>query len=292
MDRHLPSRRPVSLDDYDWKKIRPEAVEQDFLDALAFVTLVESNPQAPAKKLLAAADRSGAPWLRRFITQTWLPEESMHHAPYREYLIRSGAYADSFIDSEINKVRDRGFIHGEGYTELQASTYGWLQELITWRFYEAMHSYLLSERKEDSPPDPVLVKIVGDIAKQENFHRHIYLSGVRTVLKHAPQRKREVINAVAEFLMPGHAMAPEWQPRAPAWGRKFGFSLKRLAHDISQELIKLTGYSGLGQGAILYATRNSMPLWVKIPATLVAPFAHSSKSPVNYLAGRLIARAV
>ena len=289
LDQYLPDRRPMSLDDYDWDQIRPESVDQDFLEAIGFVTLIESNPKAPGGQILSAADRSEAPWLRRFITQTWLPEESMHHVPFKEYLIRAGAYEKTFLDSEIDKVIQRGFDHGEGYTELQAATYGWLQELITWRFYDSIHSYLLSNATTDNPADPVLLKILSDIAKQENFHRHVYLTGARTVLKHAPERKGEVISATAEFLMPGHQMAPEWQLKAPLWSVKFKFSLRRLIHDITRGLVELAGYRGLGQATILYGSRHTIQWYLKPLVTLLNPLSRSYRSPVNYLAGRVIA---
>ena len=292
MDQYLPHRRPVSLEDYDWQQIRPHTVDQDFLEALGFVTLVEANPDAPGAQILAAADRSNAPWLRRFITQTWLPEERMHHVPYKEYLLRTKAYEKSFLDSEIAKVVERGFVHGEGYTELKATTYGWLQELITWRFYESMRSYLLSNGTRENPPDPVLVKILGDIAKQENFHRHIYLSGAKTVLKYSPDRKEEVVAAVSEFLMPGHQMAPDWQPKAPIWSVKFKFPLRRLIRDIVHDLVDLTGHKGLGQAAILYGAKNAIHWYLKPLVTAITPLSSAPYSPVNYLTGRLIARVL
>ena len=288
LERYLPGRRPVSIDDYDWRQIRPGAVDHDILEALSFVTLVESNPEAPAQVLLAAADRGNAPWLRRFIQQTWLPEERMHHVPYREYLIRSGAYQVAEIDSEIDKVRARGFIYGQGYTPLQSATYGWLQELLTWHFYEAMGSYLRIGDGRGSPGDPVLAKIVGDIAKQENFHRYVYLSGAKTVLKYAPHRKSEVINTVAEFLMPGHHMAPELQPKAPAWALKFNLSFRKLFHEICATLVDLIGYKGLGQTAVLYGTLHQIPWYFKVPGTVLTPLSKPYHSPVNHLIGRLL----
>ena len=289
-DHYLPYRRPVSLEDYDWQLIKPQTVDQQFLEALGFVTLVESNPTAPGANILAAADRSNAPWLRHFITQTWLPEESMHHVPYKEYLVRSGTYGKAFLDAEIDKVVERGFVHGNNYTELQAATYGWLQELITWRFYDAMRSYLISNGTQENPPDSVLVKILGDIAKQENFHRHIYLTGAKTVLKYSPDRKEEVVATVAEFLMPGHEMAPDWQPKAPIWSKKFNFPIRQLMHDIVRGLLDLTGYNGLGQAAILYGSKNRIHWYFKPIVTALTPLSWAQTSPLNYLTGRLIAR--
>ena len=316
LDRHLPGRKPVSIDDYDWQAIRPEAVDQDMLDAMTFVTLVECNPDAPAQKLLDAADRGPAPWLRRFIEQTWLPEERMHHAPYKEYLIRSGLVDADTLDFQIEGVRSRGFIHGEGYTPLQAATYGWIQELITWRFYDAMHSYLVGgsggqsrrglERsspglargtphggsEETLPADPVLLRIVADVAKQENFHRHVYLTGAKTILKYAPHRKGEVVAAMAEFLMPGHHMVPDLQPLAGQWASKFNFQFRRVLHDLCEGLVELTGYNGLGQATVLYASRHKLPWFVNMVVRPLAPLARTYGSPLNYLGGRLLARLV
>ena len=291
LDRYLPNRRPMSVHDYDWDEMRPDSVDRDFLEAVGFVTLVEANPKDPGGQIIKAADRSGAPWLRRFITQTWLPEEGMHHAPFKEYLVRSGAYDEDFLDDEISKVIDRGFVHGAGYSELQAATYGWLQELITWRFYDSMRDYLLSQADDDNPADPVMVKILADIAKQENFHRHVYLTGAKTVLKHQPERKGEVVTAVAEFLMPGHHMAPDWQPKAPVWSEKFNFPLKQVIHDIAHGMVELTGHRGLGQATILYGARNDIHWYLKPLVAVLRPLSLPFSSPVNYLSGRLIARA-
>ena len=292
LDRYLPNRRPMSPDDYDWNQIRPESVDRDFLEAVGFVTLVEANPKDPGGQIIAAADRSNAPWLRRFITQTWLPEEGMHHVPFKEYLIRSNAYDEDFLNDEISKVIDRGFVHGAGYTDLQAATYGWLQELITWRFYDAMRDYLLSKATDDDPADPVMLKILADIAKQENFHRHVYLTGAKTILKHQPQRKSEVVTAVAEFLMPGHHMAPDWQPKAPLWSEKFNFPLKQVIRDIARGMVELTGHRGLGQATILYGARNEIHWYLRPIVAILYPLSLPFSSPVNYLSGRLIARAL
>ena len=290
MDQYLLNRRPVSLDDYDWGDIRPDTVERDLIEALYFVSLVECNPWGPAEELLAAADRGHAPWLRRFIELNWLPEERMHHVPCREYLIRSGEYDAADIDSAISEVRSRGFVTGTGYTPLEAVTYGWLQELITWRFYEAMASYLLAESKNGAPVDHVLLNILRNIAKQENFHRFMYLSGVEVSLKHAPHTKRQVIGVVADFLMPGHHMVPHLQPRAPAWAIKFGLPLVGMLRDICRDLVRLVGYNGLGQAIIFYGRGHKLPWNLRAVSSVLAPLARPYHSPLNYLAGRLVAR--
>lgn len=290
MDRYLPGRRPLSLDDYDWGEVQPDAMDRDFQQSLLFVTLVESNIREPGKKLQAAAERGRAPWLSRFVEEALLPEELMHAPPYREYLIRSRAYDAADIDSQIDDVRARGFIYGEGYTPLEAVTYGWLQEMLTWRYYEAMGFYAAQVQREGAPADPVLVKVLRDIAKQENFHRFLYFSGIKAVLKHAPHAKGEVIRVASEFLMPGHHMTPHLQRHAAGWGRKFGFPLKMVLHDISSSLVELVGYNGLGRATILYGTHHKVPWHVKAVASALAPLGRPRSSPVNYLAGRFVSR--
>ena len=287
LDRYLPKRRPIELDDYDWSMIKSSSVDTELIGAIAFVTLVESNPDAPAQILLAS-------WLRRFITETWLQEESMHAVPYKEYLIRTGSYSRIFIEKEIKKVIDRGFIHGSGYTELQAATYGWLQELITWRFYETMRKYLQNQPSAEDPSHKLLIKIMDDIAKQENFHRHVYRTGIATILKYQPFRKSEVVKAASQFIMPGHHMAPEWQSKAPEWAIKFNFPLKKLIQDMTKGLVEFTGYRGLGQASLLYGLHNKMffPWHLRALINLLNPVANwSYNSPFNYLTGRLIAKA-
>jgi len=287
LDKYLPSRRPVSLEDYDWERIRPETLDRDFLNALNFVTLVESDSDAYAEKHLAAADRSGTPWLKRFVLQTWLPEERMHHVPYRNYLVHSSTDHGISIDREIQEVRQRPFVHGEGYTDLQAATYGWLQELVTRSFYEAMIGYLQYQGK-DNGSDAVLLKILGDIARQENFHRYVFLTGARTILKHQPHRKYEVVRAAAEFIMPGHQVVPHLQPLASGWSAKFRFSHRRLAEETARELRGLIGYHGLGRATVGYAFNNPVFWYFKVIAMLASPLTWLPRSPVNYLVGRFI----
>ena len=294
MDRYLPKRKPISLDDYDWSVIGNSFADVEFMEAVAFVTLVESNPEAPAQVLLAASDRSNSSWLRRFINETWLQEESMHAVPYKEYLIRTGSYSRTFIETEIKKVIDRGFIHGSGYTELQAATYGWLQELITWRFYETMREYLQNQQEAEEPSHKLLIKILDDIAKQENFHRHVYKTGIATILKYQPFRKSEVVKAATQFIMPGHHMAPEWQSKAPQWAIKFNFPLKKLVQDMTKGLVEFTGYRGLGQTSLLYGSHNKtfFPWHLRALISALKPVANwSYNSPFNYITGRIIAKA-
>jgi len=256
LDRYLPKRKPLTIGDYDWDKVRPDLMNPDLLRCLIFVAEVESNPEAPAENLLRAADTSGATWKRRFVEEAWLREERMHGILLRECAIRYGT-KQSLIDQEIQDVRAREFTIGTDYSSLKAAVYGWMQEATTWRFYQAMLS---------ATEDPVLKQILNDIAKQENFHRHVYFEGAKATLDHNPNASQEVVQTVAEFIMPGEVMAPELQREAPRWARKFNFSSYDLMREQATGLVELIGYEGLGKSAIAYGINNA-PWYIRGPLT-------------------------
>lgn len=256
LDLYGPKRRPLALEDYNLDAIQPDLIDPDVRQCLRFVAEVESNPEGPAEHLLKGADKGGATWQRRFVEDIWLPEERMHGVLLRECAIRYGA-PQQLIDEEIEQVRAREFKIGNGYSSLKADVYGWLQEATTWRFYQAMQSATL---------DPILKNILNDIAKQENFHRHVYLEGAKVTLEHNPTSSKEVVEAVAEFIMPGHDMVPDLQPHAPRWAKKFNFQFGTEQRDRVDGLVDLIGHEGLGEATIAYLAENdNAPWYLKIP---------------------------
>lgn len=149
-----------------------------------------------------------------------------------------------------------------------------MQEATTWRFYQAMQS---------ATRDPVLKQVLNDVAKQENFHRHIYFEGAKATLEHNPNSAKEVIETVAEFIMPGYEMAPELQAEAPRWARKFNFSSRTLLREQASGLIELIGHEGLGESAIAYGVSNA-PWYIKGP---LIPLNALHNPRVYHLFGKL-----
>ena len=279
LDRYLPKRKSLALENYDWDAIRPDLIDPDLAQCLRFVAEVESNPEAPAKNLLRSADISGATWKRRFVEEGWLPEESMHGVILRECAIRYGAASQPLIDDEIEQVRTREFTIGANYDSLKADVYGWMQEATTWRFYQAMQS---------ATEDPVLKQILNDIAKQENFHRHVYFEGAKNTLKYNPHVSREVVETVAEFIMPGNEMTPELQLQAPRWARRFNFSSRDLLREQASGLVELIGHEDMARSVIAYGVNNA-PWYIKAPLT---PLNKLNSPRVYHLFGKLAEAAV
>lgn len=275
LNRYLPKRKPLVLENYDWDAIQPDLIDPDLLQCLRFVAEVESFPDKPAEHLLKSADKGGATWQRRFVEDIWLPEERMHGVLLRECAIRYGI-PQPLIDEEIEQVRAREFKIGVNYSPLKADIYGFLQEATTWRFYQAMQS---------ATPDPVLNKVLNDIAKQENFHRYIYLGGAKSTLEHNPNAAKEVVEAVAEFIMPGEHMVPELNREAPRWARKFNFSSRTALRDRIIGLVDLIGHTGLGKATIAYLAKNDAVTWYM--KALSVPLDKLHISPTYYLFGKL-----
>lgn len=149
-----------------------------------------------------------------------------------------------------------------------------MQEATTWRFYQAMLS---------ATQDPVLKKLLNDIAKQENFHRHVYFEGAKTTLEYNPNASQEVVQTVAEFIMPGKVMAPELQREAPRWAKRFNFSSREFLREQASGLVELIGHEGLGKSAIAYGANNA-PWYIKGP---LIPLNKLNSSRVYHLSGKI-----
>ncbi len=270
LDRYLPRRKPLGPEGYNWNSLNLDDLSNDLVECLTFISLVESNPDEPAKRLIDAANRDGTSWLTRFITECWLPEERNHGAVYGEYLVRSGVMTRESLDQEVDTVKRRDFVIGDDYRAAEACTYGWLQELITWRFYQAIHMHMTRSTHEHQTPTTTALKdLVSNVAKEENFHRYIYFEGIRELLNEDPTRVKQVVRAVAEFEMPGHHMAPEYQVKAPNWAQMLKFPYRVVFGDIASGLRELIGYRGLGQSIIGYVKRNEMSNLIKWPVQAV-----------------------
>lgn len=276
LNLYLPKRRPLALEGYNWDAIQPDLIGPDLAQCLRYVAEVESFPEKPARHLLNSADKSGATWQRSFVEDIWLPEERMHGVLLRELAIRCGAVSQPLIDQEIDQIRAREFKIGANYSSLQANTHGFLQESTTWRFYQAMLS---------ATPDPVVKKILNDIAKQENFHRHVYFQGAKTTLEHNPNAAKEVVEAVEEFIMPGEHMVTELNRQTPRWAKKFNFQSRTALRDRITGLVDLIGYAGLGEATIAYLAKNgATPWYIK---ALSVPLDKLHIPPTYYLFGKL-----
>jgi hypothetical protein len=126
--------------------------------------------------------------------------------------------------------------------------------------------------------DPVINKGFVDHAGQESFHAHVYFEHAKAIVASNPQHKDyladQVIEAVADFKMPGHHMFPELQNDAPKWAKKFGFPYNLLLKELYLGLVELVGQEGVGKAIRAYASRNQMPWHLKAMLLAAKPLSN------------------
>lgn len=254
LDRYLPKRRPISFDDYQWSQMQPEKVNPVLRKSTWFVNSVESNAQAAGANILGASVRNGVTWLGRFDVDAWEPEEIMHGQIFREWFIRSGLVSEDEIDTQIQKVRDRGLPIGQNFNDLETTAYGWPQETVGMYFYQSMINYA---KQSENGYDPVLVKILTNVMSQENFHRYVHFMGLKAKLKYFPERfGKDVVHTLVNFQMPGHHMCPELQAESPLLAKEMGLPVGKLKRELRRGIVEIAGKKGLTQVALALGAKK------------------------------------
>lgn len=267
-------RRPLEVDYYNWGEARPELVHPTVIEALIFVSQVEYPPEKYAQPILAAADRDKITSLRRFIEEIWLPEEIQHGVLLRKAAIVYGAVSEEKHDQDLAEIDLLNFPIGIGYSAGKAATFGETQELITKLFYAGMRN---------NTQDPLLREVIGDVEAQEMFHS---VAGYKEFRKRfaTPQ---DVIQAIREFMMPGHVTSPELQKESTRWAHELGFDFKKMRHVLATNIVEQAGYQGLGRVVSSKLIRSDAPP----PLRAVLSVADRIHNPIiNYLTGRIAAK--
>lgn len=270
VDARLKKVRPLKPTDYDLDAIQPDLIVPDLRQMLVFVAGVESNPTDPAIIQRNIAIAAGATGKVRFLDQVWLPEEKGHATVTYEMAIRSGGISGSEMNEHVNRIKERGFGIGVNYSLIQTDIYSLIQEKV------ARYSY--NPTMKTGSRDSVINKGFTDLAGQESFHAHVYYEDAKAIVAANPQHKDyladQVIEAVADFILPGHHMFPELQKDAPKWAKQFGFPYKLLLKELYLGLVELVGQEGVGKAIRAYASRNKMPWHLKAMLLASKPFSN------------------
>lgn len=270
VDARLKKVRPLNPTDYDLDAIQPDLIVPDLRQMLVFVAGVESNPTDPAIIQRNIAIAAGATGKLRFLDQVWLPEESGHATVTYEMAIRSGGISGSAMDEHVNRIKERGFSIGVNYSLIQTDIYSLIQEKV------ARYSY--NPTMKTGSGDPVINKGFTDLAGQESFHAHVYYEHAKAIFESNPQHKDyladQVIEAVADFKLPGHHMFPELQKDSPKWAKRLGFPYKLLLKELYLGLEGLVGQEGVGKAIRAYASRNEMPWHLQALFLLARPLSN------------------
>lgn len=275
MAKTTRKRRPLQAGDYRWEDARPDLVHPTVKANLEFVSHVEFPPRLYAQPTLEGADREGLTSLRRFIKSIWLPEEIQHGEVTRKAAIVYEAVGEKEHDRNLAQIAQSDFYIGRGYNVGKLSTYIWVQEEATMEYYVSMMH---------NTEDPVLRKVLGDLASQEMFHHRVAGQFMRAVAT-----AEDVVQTIREFKMPGDVTSPELQQRASGSAHELSFDFSRMRHALGNGIVELAGYQGLGRVITSEPVRNQ----ALQPLRAVLSFADRIHNPViNYLEGRVAARVV
>ncbi len=273
MAKTTRKRRPLQVDDYRWKDARPDLVHPTVKASLEFVSHVEFPPRLYAQPTLEAADKEGLTSMRRLIESIWLPEEIQHGEVTRKAAIVYEVVGEEEHDRTLANIAQSDFHIGRGYNAGKASSFIWVQELVTTEYYVAMMH---------NTEDPVLRRVLGDLASQEMFHHRVAGQFMRAVAT-----AEDVVQTICEFKMPGHVTSPELQQRSTGWAHELGFDFNRMRRVLGNGIVELAGYQGLGRVITSELLRNQAPQ----PWRAVLSVADRIHNPLlNYLEGRVAAR--
>jgi hypothetical protein len=221
------SMRPAFAD------LPPELSEEDFIDILRLALLTESATDSYADAIYERAERYDALWLGRFTRDVWVPDELMHHSPYRTMLLDVG-FTEPEIDRQIAETQARHFEHASGDTPIHLTTYGMVQEYLT----DNWHG-LVAKLMRDSVP--AAAHMANQIKRRETLHTMWYRDMTALQLEADPTLLRHVAQALVHFHMPSNSLLPDLQSQVPRWLPAMGADFARMTQDLLRHVHAIAG---------------------------------------------------
>jgi hypothetical protein len=198
--------------------------EDDFAGILKLALLTECATESYAAAIDERARAHDAAWLRRFIANVWTPDELTHHAPYK-LMLRDLGFEEAELDREVRETQERRFVHAGGYTPVQVTTFGMVQEYLT----DNWHGLIANLMKRASPE---AAWMASRIKRRETLHTVWYRDMTALQLEAAPRLLPQVAQELANFRMPGNSLVPELQSQSERWLHLLGARLDRVFRDL------------------------------------------------------------
>ncbi len=205
----------------------------DFIGALKLAMLTESATETYAVTIEERATTYDSPWLGRFIRDLWVPDEDLHHAPYRAMLMSAGI-AEGELDREIADVRAKMLDYRSGDTPVHLTAYGMIQEYVT----DNWHGLLGRSLRESVP---AAAHLANRIKQRETLHTIWYRDMTALQVEANPRLLKHVAEAAAFFEMPGKSLVPHLEPNVPRWLDLLDNDFDRWAKEITRLLHQVCG---------------------------------------------------
>lgn len=212
----------------------PEGMsEEDFVGILKLAMLTECATDSYSAVFQDGAERFDSPWLARFNTRVWTPDEHTHFTPYK-LMLQSLGHSEEELDREMRVVQERSYEHCCGRTPIELTTYGIIQEYLTDNWH-GMISQLLK------PSAPYAARCASMVKRRETLHTTWYRNMTAIQLEENPEMLGLVANTVLSFQMPGTRLVPEFGPRSLEWMSKANVDFPRVARDFVRNFQQVAG---------------------------------------------------
>lgn len=263
----------------------PETLsEDDFVGVLKLALLTECATDSYAAVIEDRASRYQAGWLGRFTRDTWVPDERMHHAPYRTMLERAGIAAEE-LDREIEETQTRTYIHHSGDTPIHITAFGMVQEYLT----DHWHGRIAQLLRQSSPEAAAMAN---QIKRRETIHTIWYRDMTALQLEANPRLMRHVAEAVAHFRMPGSVLVPELEAQVPRWLPALGTDFDRLTSELIRHIHAVAGDTASAARLLLTIAEERGLKVGPLPAGLVSRALNRLGGPGYGLLGEAVLQRV
>ena len=206
---------------------------EDFVGILKLAMLTECATDSYSAVFQDGAERFDAPWLARFNSHVWTPDEHTHYTPYK-LMLQSLGHSEEELDRAMREVQERQYEHCCGSTPIELTTYGIIQEYLTDNWH-GMISQLLK------PSAPYAAKSAAMVKRRETLHTTWYREMTAIQLEENPEMLGLVANTVLSFQMPGTRLVPEFGARSIEWMGKANVEFPRVARDFVRNFQQVAG---------------------------------------------------
>lgn len=212
----------------------PEGIsEDDLIGILKLAMLTECGTDSYANVFYEGAKLHDAPWLERFVSRTWVPDEHTHTAPFKSMLLSAG-FDEAELDREIVAVQDEHYEHCCGKTPVELTTYGMMQEYLTDNWHGLIAGIL-------RPHAPTASYWSTRVKRRETLHCMWYRDMTAIQIGANYDLIPYVAESVVSFKMPGVALVPQHQSRVMNWMPPMGADFPRITRDIFRHFHSVMG---------------------------------------------------
>ncbi|MBT18329.1 MAG: hypothetical protein CL889_05095 [Dehalococcoidia bacterium] len=209
--------------------------ENDLVGIISLSMLTECATDSYAEVFLDAAKHHSAPWLGRFTSNTWVPDEYNHTNPFKAMLLDMG-FSEQELDASIKETLEKTYVHTTGKSPVELTTFGMIQEYLTDHWY-GMLAKLIKRRA------PQAALLATKVKRRETLHYVWYKEMSCIQVESDPGLLPLVAESVTSFTMPGGSLVPEYQNHVLQWMAGAGADLNYNAQQMVKHLFDIAGNS-------------------------------------------------